>query len=282
MIIKGETFAEVYKNILSKLIEKPNYKVSPRNENVYEDVNSGFQIMNPYKCLFENVRRSSQYRYIVGELLWYLSGDLRTDFISKYSKFWNKLLNPDDTVNSNYGELIFKEKYNPISFTQWQWAYESLVNDMYTRQAIMHFNMPKHQFIENKDFVCTMYGIFLIRNNQLHFTIHMRSNDVILGTPTDVPFFCLLQINMWHLLKQNKYPNLELGSYTHIANSLHLYERNIQLVKEMLENEFISKNLPNGCETVIDEKGNNNLIIDKKCCIKIETPFEEFIDYYLK
>jgi len=39
-----------------------------------------------------------------------------------------------------------------------------------------------------------------IRDNKLNFSVSMRSNDAILGTPTDVAFFCLLQQQMLKLL----------------------------------------------------------------------------------
>ena len=49
----------------------------------------------------------------------------------------------------------------------------------------------------------------------------MRSNDLWTGFPYDVFQFTAMQILMSMEL------GLELGSYTHIAGSLHLYERNL-------------------------------------------------------
>jgi hypothetical protein len=71
----------------------------------------------------------------------------------------------------------------------------------------------------------------------------MRSNDLILGTPTDIAFFCLLQQQMLKLL-QYKYPELELGTYTHIVHSIHIYERHFNLVREMLDKRFLSLGFP--------------------------------------
>jgi thymidylate synthase len=88
-----------------------------------------------------------------------------------------------------------------------------------------------------------MYGIFQIRENKLNFTIHMRSNDVILGLPTDIAFFAVLQMQMLNHLKIT-YPELELGTYTHIANSLHVYERHFELVENMLKLPFKADYMP--------------------------------------
>jgi hypothetical protein len=59
----------------------------------------------------------------------------------------------------------------------------------------------------------------------------------------------------WNLLKKT-YPDLELGTYTHIVQSMHIYERNFELVSEMLKEQFFPKFLLPGCETLIDERGN--------------------------
>lgn len=284
--IEAQTFAQAYKELLDLLVNFPEYQSAPRDQKINEITNCKFTVRDPRYCFYLNNRRSSQFKYIAAELLWYLSGDKSVDFISRFSKFWKKLENCDKTVNSNYGWLLFYEKYSPVWTTQWQWAYDSLFNDEDTRQAVMHFNLPKHQFFENKDFVCTMYGDFLIRDNKLNFTIHMRSNDVILGLPTDIPFFCILQMNMWRLLKKYKYPELELGSYTHFVNSLHLYERNFELAKEMLNaQEFEPMMIDEYADDIISEQGEHKPFVEDfidayKCGVEpraFNTSFEKFI-----
>jgi thymidylate synthase len=214
-------------------------------------------IENPVFAMYENERRSTQEKYIAAEFLWYFAGRNDLSFIERFAKFWQHVANEDGTLNSAYGNLIFTKK-NEHNISQWEWAYNSLVEDKDTRQAIMHFNMPEHQRRGNKDFVCTLTGIFQIRENKLNFTVNMRSNDAILGTPTDIPFFCVLQIQMLELLKST-YPDLELGTYTHFAHSLHIYERHFQLVEEMLKDDnFIAKDLPKIDQTLIYRSGKPN------------------------
>jgi thymidylate synthase len=253
-IYKGETFAEVYQNALRDVLKNPEYVTSPRNLKIKEVTNATLIIEDPKFSLYENERRSSQFKYIGGELIWYFSGRNDIDFISKFAKFWEHIDNGDGTVNSAYGNLIFREK-NEHGINQYQWALESLINDKDSRQAILHFNKPQHQRKNNKDFVCTLTGVFQIRDNKLNFTIDMRSNDLILGTPTDVAFFCLLQEQMCHHLK-DYYPELEMGTYTHIVHSLHIYEKHFQLIKDMLKHSFEPMSLPDIEENIIDEFGN--------------------------
>ena len=252
----GDTFADSYQTALNDVLSNPQYKASPRGMEIREVTNAALVIRDPECCLYENSRRSSQLKYIAAELLWYFSGRNDAEFISRFAKFWQSIKNDDGTVNSAYGNLIFNED-NVHSYNQWKWAYESLYNDKDTRQAIMHFNKPEHQFKDNKDFVCTIYGIFHIRNDELNFTVHMRSNDLILGTPTDIAFFCLLQQQMYRLLKK-RYKSLKIGRYTHIVDSLHIYERHFDLVGDMVNSRFDPMTYPELDIDLVDEAGNCN------------------------
>ena len=192
---------------------------------------------------------------MAGELLWYFTGDNSLETISKYSGFWSDIANPDGTLNSAYGNLIFNHR-GACAYTQWQWAYDSLAKDTDTRQAIMYFGGPEFQFLGVKDFVCTNNLQFFIRKNKLHLYTFMRSNDVIKGTTFDIPFFMLLQQQMWKLLKENVYPELKLGKYVHTATSLHVYEPDFELAHTMLRNEFKSEPLPPIGDNLVDTDGN--------------------------
>jgi thymidylate synthase len=250
---RGDTFADVYELALRDTLENPEYTSSPRGMEIKEICNAALVIDDPYFPLYENEERSSQFKYIAGETVWYFTGRKDIKFIDKFSKFWKQLDNGDGTVNSAYGNLIFKE---PLSDgrNQWQWALDSLIEDKDSRQAILHFNKPSHQWQGNKDFVCTLNGIFQIRDNRLNFTVDMRSNDLILGTATDIAFFCLLQQQMLKHLERY-YPELKMGTYTHIVHSLHIYERHFDLVKRMLNKPFSEMSYPPLQRNLITTKG---------------------------
>lgn len=274
---RGDTFADVYELALRDTLSNPEYTSSPRGMEIKEICNAALVIDDPYFPLYENEVRSSQFKYIAGETVWYFTGRKDIEFIDKYSKFWKQLDNGDGTVNSAYGNLIFKE---PLSDgrNQWQWALDSLIEDRDSRQAILHFNKPSHQWKGNKDFVCTLNGVFQIRDNRLNFTVDMRSNDLILGTATDIAFFCLLQQQMLKHL-QVWYPNLKMGNYTHIVHSLHIYERHFDLVKRMLDKPFMQMSYPPLKENLITTKGhptdNMNLLEDN---ILDDTPIVEIFN----
>jgi thymidylate synthase len=252
-VFKGDNFSNVYEESLRCLYTNPNYKTSPRGLSIKEDLGVVLEFNNPLNSLYTNKRRSSQFKYIAAEYLWYFLGKNDVDFISKYSSFWKNIQNEDGTVNSAYGNLIFKNK-NEHNYTQYKWAIDSLIKDSDSRQAIMHFNSDRHQYASNKDFVCTIYSIFHIRDNKLHFTVKMRSNDAILGLPTDVAFFTMLHQQAFLHLTET-YPTLEIGTYSHHIDSYHIYERHFDLVNDMLKHDFLPVSIPKLNNDLISKSG---------------------------
>ena len=169
--------------------------------------------------------RKFNHKYFAGELAWYLKKDRDVDYIGNFSKFWGHITNPGtNEINSNYGSLLFGE--------QLQWVLDSLKADKNTRQAIAFLNQPKYQFEGNKDFVCTMYINFFIRNNKLNMKVQMRSNDIFYGLTFDAPFFSFVQQHM-RLWLLDTYPDLELGTYYHAADNIHFYERHFDLAEDI-------------------------------------------------
>lgn len=187
---------------------------------VGEVVNAITIIEDPTKCIMKNDVRNLSYKYMIGEMLWYiLAENTYEGSIDKFSNYWSKIANEDGTVNSNYGWCI-KNKYG---FNQLEYIIKLLTSDKNSRQAIIHIKEPRNIFDNpTNDVNCTVCLQFLIRDNKLYMTAYMRSNDLWLGFPYDIFNFTALQIYLSMVLK------VGIGEYTHIAGSLHLYEKDVK------------------------------------------------------
>ena len=255
----GPFIATIFEDVLEDLWNDPDYITSPRGMEVKEIRDCSMQIDNPMENIYMNEYRSSPLKYIAAEILWYFSGTNDPTYIENYATLWKSIHNPDETVNSAYGGLLFSD-INVHGITQYNWVIESLKKDKDSRQAFMHFNKPEHQRFDNKDQVCTLQALFHIRDDKLHMTLTMRSNDVIYGFMTDWAFFSILQYHVYLHMK-HYYPKLQMGTYTHISHSMHLYEKHYDLVKKMMvepyhkRKPFNSGALPLLNETVLDEYG---------------------------
>ncbi len=201
---------------------------SPRGLRVRERELESLTI-NPNMPLIDFEARPFNWKYFTGELAWYITKDTNIDFIGNFSNFWSGIADSSGNINSNYGKLLFGE--------QLQWALDSLKRDSNTRQAVCFVNRPNFQYEGNRDFVCTMYLNFWIRDNRLHMKVQMRSNDVFYGLTYDAPFFAFVQQSMWHWLKE-EYPTLDLGNYYHFADNMHYYERHFDVAEKILNEDI--------------------------------------------
>jgi thymidylate synthase len=256
-----KTISEAYLGALQDVYETPEYVSAPRGQRCREKLDYTFRVLEPDSdpiVTRDEERNRTIASYTSKEVELYNSCTNSAADFGRASKFWLGLANPDGTVNSAYGHLIWAKKSHGSNFeheqyaisepkdgmgglyghrtklrTPWEWAKESLINDKDTRQAILRFSLPEHHWFGVRDFVCTLHGNFLIRDNKLHFSIVMRSNDLMLGLVYDLPWFCSLIDKMIEELKPI-YPNLTKGHYTHTVHSLHIYERDEEKVKKML------------------------------------------------
>lgn len=173
-------------------------------------------------------------KYLYPELAWYMSGDRNITSILPFSKFWEQIRNVDNTANSNYGDLVFYRK-NKFGITSFQWALNRLVEDKYTRKAIVLYNDRDFFFPDNKDLICNQHQNFHIRNNTLHCSVCLRSSDMIYGLTFNMPWWSFVHQTMFLTLK-DYYPELRLGSITAFLESVHIYENKFQLVEKILDN----------------------------------------------
>lgn len=218
-------------NLITAIAKESNKVFDSRDGAVVgEVINAVTVIKDPTRCILKSPVRQLPMRYLVGELLWYMSGKNTLESIQTITHAWDRMSDDGKTVNSNYGYIIqHAQDFNPDKnntvytdkeFNQLEMCEELLRKDPNTRQALIHIKSARN-VLKNptKDLNCTVCLQFFIRENKLYLTTYMRSNDLWMGFPNDVFQFTAMQIYLAMKL------GVGVGSYTHIAGSLHLYER---------------------------------------------------------
>lgn len=81
------------------------------------------------------------------------------------------------------------------------------------------------------DLPCTVSIQFLLREGAVEMLVSMRSNDVWLGLPYDLGQFAMLQAAVAQAL------GAAVGTYTHVAGSMHLYERDLEKARAVAHAE---------------------------------------------
>lgn len=206
MIKKYENANEAFEKIYRLISLYGN-----ESENTKYFKNFGFYIHNPLINKITNSIRNWKIDYANKEWEWYLSGDNSTKEISKYAKIWLNCMDIHGNVNSNYG---WHWKQN----NQIEYVINELKNNKFSRRASISIYDSKFRYNFQNDTPCTYAINFYIENDTLCMSIMMRSNDLWYGFCNDQYYFSKLQE-----LIANKL-NLNVGTYYHFANDLHVYK----------------------------------------------------------
>lgn len=174
--------------------------------------------------------RNTSLAYVAGETLWYWVGRNDLNFISKFAKLWSRISDDGVTCNSAYGYIL---KYK-FGFDQIETIIELLKNDKNTRRAVLNINTPNPDVSTTKDEMCTIALVFQIRDNKLNCTGIMRSNDLIYGLTYDLTYFTQIQKYI------AKRVGVKVGSYTHFTTSMHVYEKDFELLEKIAKGNLDS------------------------------------------
>ena len=256
-VFRFSTINSGYKSLVKQLLVTPSdyQKVSFPGSGTGTHINkkSRYHLRNVH-IMFDEPEEFKEFRvdcvertkimndYMKKETELFDEGVIDSNKMGKASKIWKLIENPDQTINANYGYMVYhlkdagNEKFTKEEdfMSQFEWAKNRLKKNLYTLQAIMHFNRPKDQFIENLDQPCTVFCQFTVTDNKLNFHSFMRSNDIIYGTPYNLAYFKLLQERMLTYLNTECNANLGFGYLHHNVTSLHLYDDKLSIAKKIV------------------------------------------------
>lgn len=179
--------------------------------------------------------------YIRREIGWYMSRSLNVnDMEPPVPKMWQEVASDEGMVNSNYGFLVYDYGNN----SQYYRCLEELRKNQWSRRAIMIYTRPSIWEEYNRhgmsDFICTNTVQYFIRQspidqtNRLFAKVDMRSNDAWSGYRNDFAWQAFVFNGLYTALMKN-YPGLLRGAIIWNCGSLHLYERNFDLVAHFIE-----------------------------------------------
>lgn len=166
---------------------------------------------NPLSNILTNKVRKVSKAFSSAEFLWLMSGRNDVEMLRLYNK---------NIINFSDNGLIYEGAYGPRIRQQLEYILSTLTNDPQSRQAII--TIWERNPMPSRDIPCTISMQFLVVDERLNMLVNMRSNDVWLGFPYDVFNFTMIQNYVACKL------GLEIGTYTHFAGSLHLYNKDIE------------------------------------------------------
>ncbi|KAA9369584.1 thymidylate synthase [Ochrobactrum quorumnocens] len=214
MEIEAEGIDDILIKMYPKLLEIKSYNEGTRG-NIYEIIGVLIKISNPRARISRSENRGKPFSAL-GELLWYLSGSDRIEFIGEYIDAYHNDAEADGRLHGAYGPRInnMRDKVNQL---------ESIISLLEKRptskRAVIQIFNAEDLTGDYKEIPCTTTMQFFIRDEKLHLSTTMRSNDAYLGLPHDVFCFTMIQELIARRL------GYELGCYYHYAGSMHVYEK---------------------------------------------------------
>lgn len=184
-------------------------------------------LTNPRARIIQNSARKISKKFMMAEFIWIMSGSEDVEMISHYNKNIVQFSDDEKVFHGAYGPRLrmweYTENYDHKYYDQLSGCLEKLKNDHGTRQAVMIILNPGIDFtVKTKDIPCNDLLQFFIRDNKLHMSCYVRSNDLNWGFPYDVFHWTMLQELYAGIL------GVELGEYHHIAGSFHIYDKDLE------------------------------------------------------
>lgn len=105
-----------------------------------------------------------------------------------------------------------------------------LNDDLHSRRAVMVIFDPAQDYVLSKDIPCNNWLHFLIRDNQLHLNVTVRSNDIVWG-------FSGINTFEWSVLQEMMafWSGTQVGDVSYFVSSFHVYARHYKRAHQMVE-----------------------------------------------
>ncbi|HLH36157.1 MAG TPA: thymidylate synthase [Alloacidobacterium sp.] len=197
-----------------------------RGGRTYELLHVSLQIRNPRDRWVLSRSHPISVAFAIVEAIGIING--RND--SGYLNYFNPQLPKFAGMGAKYhGAYGFRLREN-FGFDQLARACESLSSNPDGRQIVLQIWDPTKDFPHlsgapvASDIPCNLCSMLKIRGGKLEWSQVMRSNDLFRGLPYNFVQFTTLQEVMAGWL------GIEIGSYTHFSDSLHIYEGELKTI----------------------------------------------------
>lgn len=229
LLIKEEFMAFIIQqntaNDLWKIALEEIHKNGHRQKDTIEISQAVLTLRDPLQKWVSDRSPAMSIAFALVELVWIFSGSNKRTIIDYWNPAYKKYA-ADEQSDIYHGAYGYRLKhYNGID--QIERAYSALSNCPENRQTILLYWDPLQDMpllngkSQSSDIPCNICSMLKIRDGKLEWTQVMRSNDVFKGLPYNLVQFTSLQEILAGWL------GVEVGTYTHLSDSLHLYGQDI-------------------------------------------------------
>lgn len=196
------------------------------------DLSKGFPLLTTKKM---------EWKSILHEVLWYLSGEEHIKNLKQHTKIWDAWADENGRLQTAYGRFwrrypvpeksvtldgeIFVDEFNPfvkresngaLVFDQVGWVINEIKKNPNSRRLVITAWHPANAVISKLP-PCHYTFAFNVSNGKLNCHLTQRSGDIALGIPFNLAAYSILT----QIIAQET--NLELGYFAHTIIDAHIY-----------------------------------------------------------
>jgi thymidylate synthase len=219
---KNATFA--FQDVLADVLCN-GQTVLVRDQEVKELRSHMVRIASPLERVYVLPQRNNNIFAMIAETLWVIAGRNDLEYLIHYL--------PRAVDFSDDGR-IWRGGYGP-RLRNWQGVDQIkeilriLSEDPQSRRAVIILFDPTKDFVDSKDIPCNNWLHFLARDNNLHMSATIRSNDAMWG-------FSGINTFEWSVLHEMMayWTDNAVGDFSFFISSFHLYERHYKRAQEII------------------------------------------------
>ena len=234
MSYADNVFIENCRDILENGFSTENEKVRP----VWEDGTPAytikkFGVINRYDLSKEFpilTLRYTNWKAAIDEMLWiWQKKSNRIEDLN--SHIWDSWMGEDGTIGKAYGyQLGIKHEYKEGMFDQVDRVIYDLKNNPGSRRIMTNiYNFE--DLHEMNLYPCAYSMTFKVVDGKLTAILNQRSQDTLAANNWNVVQYSALM----HMLAQVS--GLKVGELVHVISDMHIYDRHIPLIKELIARE---------------------------------------------
>ena len=197
--------------------------------------------------------RFTNFKAAIDEILWIWQK--KSNRVSDlHSHIWDEWTGPDGTIGKAYGyQLGIKNKYKEGEFDQVDRVLFDLKNNPFSRRIMTNiYNFE--DLHEMNLYPCAYSMTFNVTGNKLNAILNQRSQDTLTANNWNVVQYAVLV----HMFAQVS--GLEAGELVHVISDMHIYNRHVDMVKELISREpkkapkfIMNKNVKNFYDFTVDD-----------------------------
>ena len=226
-----DIFIENCRDILEHGISDEGFDVRPEWEDgTPAHTIKKFGLVNRYDLSREFpllTLRRTYYRSAIDEILWiYQKKSNNVHELSTH--IWDAWADKSGSIGKAYGyQMSVKHKYPEGEFDQVDKALYDLKNNLSSRRILL--NMYNHHDLHEMALAPCAYSLTLnVSNSKLNAILNQRSQDMLTASNWNVCQYSALVIMF------AKASGLEPGELVHVIADAHIYDRHIDIVKELI------------------------------------------------